>query len=181
MLFRSHWPVSQGKSPSKDTIEPSRPSHSTVSYWKHWDPSSSTETSETYLMMHGMTDKSPKGLTSIAKAWLNAAPATTTSAGLKNRGFDKAQKAYVFDLASAPDPSAPLVVRLEASPDAVVVNPVLIFKNWPSGKTPRIEVQGATPSEPKWGIEQGLGGDDLVLWCGLQSSQPVEIHVGISE
>ena len=177
----NHWPVSQGKSPSKDTIEPSRPSHSTVSFWKDWEPHQATETSETYLMMHGMSDKTPKELTTLAKAWLHPAPATTTSKGMKNRGFDKAQKAYVFDLGAAPDASAPLVVRLEASPNAVVVNPVLIFKNWPTGKTPRIEVQGATPSEPKWGIEQGLGGDDLVLWCRLQSSQPVEIHVGISE
>ncbi len=172
----NHWPVSQGRSPSSDALDANRPSHSSVSFWKHWEPYRSTRNSETLIMMHGMTDKGAKDLTGIAKAWISPAPASVTEGALKDIGYDMEQKAYVFEV-SGEDADVPMRIRLEASSDSPLVHPVLVIRYWPEDTTAKVDVAGLKAEQIKVGLERALDGNTLVVWLGLDVVTPVEVQV----
>jgi hypothetical protein len=179
-IFRwwNHWPVSQGRTTATGAVEGSRPSHTSLTIWKHWETLRSTENSKTYVMLHGMTDKKVNELTGLAKSWLSAPEANVLSGTYRSAGFDKEQKAYVVESLNV-EKAGTLRLKFDATPDSPLVNPAIVVKNWPADAAAKIKVSGhkLRDEDTRIGLEQGLEACDLVVWIRLEAAQMTEIEI----
>jgi len=178
-IFRhwNHWPVAQGRSSTTFAFDASKPAHSSLNTW-YWEPYRTTETSKTMLMLHGMTDKSVKDLTGLAKSWVSPAEVKVISGNYRSAGFDQEQKAHVFKASDASNPSA-LQLSFAASATSPLVHPAIVVENWPAGATARVEVAGKKLEDKdiKLGLEETLEGSNLVVWLGIESVEPIDIKI----
>ncbi|MBW2675180.1 MAG: LamG domain-containing protein, partial [Deltaproteobacteria bacterium] len=178
-IFRhwNHWPVSQGRSSTTFAFDASKPACSSLNGWQ-WEPYRATDTSKTILMLHGMTDKSVKDLTGLAKSWISPPKARVISGKYRSVGFDKEQKAYVVQATDACNPGA-LQLRFAASSKSPLVNPAIVVGNWPVGATARVEVAGKKlkNKDIKLGVEHKLEGSNLVVWLRVESDEAIEIRI----
>ena len=73
----------------------------------------------------------------------------------------------------------PLHLKLEASTDLPLVHPAFVVKNWPTDATARVEVVGREPKaeDIRLGLEQELEGNNLVVWLGLETTEPIELRI----
>lgn len=179
-IFRwwDHWPVSQDKSWGRDAKDNRNPSHTSLTFWKDWNPVSSTENSKTYIMLHGMTDQKAGQLGTIAKSWLYPAKVNIeASTGFTFDGFDQSEKAYVFTDQST-DKSKKACFEVIASSENPLVNPAFTIRNW-KGTKAKIKIKGATQKieEMKQGIEYGIAGNTLVVWVKAEITVPIRISI----
>jgi hypothetical protein len=144
--------------------------------WNDWELYRSTDNSMTRLMLNGMTDRGVKELTGLAKAWVSPAKMTVLTENFRHGGFDMEQKAYVVERSGK---AGALQLKFDASPDTPLVHPAIVVENWPAGREATVEVAGKLlPSEKiRIGLEEGLQGDKLVVWLGVESVEPVEIKI----
>ena len=179
-IFRhwDHWPVSQDKNYTRHALDNSTPSHTSLTYWKGWNPSATTENSKTYVMMHGMTGKGIEQLTNLAKSWLYPAMINSISSGYVFDGYDQQQRAYSFtsDISNS---KQPLLFKIEASKENPLHNPALIIHNW-GNKKAKIELEGSSQKieDIRQDIEYDLDGNSLVIW--LKTEVLKEVHFSIS-
>jgi hypothetical protein len=175
----NHWPVSQQiRSNGRWAVAPDRPSHSSLAHIQSWRPFEETEDGITMLMLNGLTDKAATGLLPLAKSWLSPPLVEVSGGAFQSEGYDPAERAFRL-VRREGSPAGRLDVRLKASPDSPVVNPVLVVRNWgPSGAT--VEVDGrpvALGREARVGLLPGLERNDLVLWVRAESSAPLKISL----
>jgi hypothetical protein len=179
-MFRhwNHWPVAHGKSSTTNASDDSKPSHTSLTMWKDWPPYRSTHNSRTQLMLHGMTDKGCKDLTGLGQSWVSPAKASIVSGNYRSAGFDMEQKAYVVERQDS-DPADALHLKLDAHPEAPLVNPAIVVRNWPEGADATVEVAGRkiSPAAVRIGIEEELNGNNLVVFLKLESSGTTEIKI----
>ena len=173
-----HWPVSQDKSWTRHALDNSTPSHTSLTYWKGWNPSATTENSKTYVMMHGMTGKGIEQLTNLAKSWLHPANINSISSGYVFDGYDRQQRAFSFTSATS-NPKQPLQFKVEASKENPLHNPAFIIHNW-GNKKAKIELEGSSQKieDIRQDIEYDLDGNSLVIW--LKTEVLKEVHFSIS-
>lgn len=178
-IFRwwNHWPVSQGRTTATTAIDASRPSHTSLTVWNHWPLHRATANSETRVMLHGMTDKGVKDLAGLAKSWVSPPEASVLSGNYRSAGFDNEQKAYVVERLDPQSDS--LHLKFAATPDSPLVRPSIVVENWPAGAPVRVEVVGRElkADEVKLGVEEGLDGDRLVIWIGMEAREATEVRL----
>ena len=172
-----HWPVSQDKSWTRKADGKSNPSHTSLTFWKGWNPISSTENSRTYVMMHGLTDKGVTELTALAKSWLQPADIRSVSDGYVFKGYDQQQRAYSFTSAVS-GPGKPLEFKVEAGKDKPLYNPVFIIHNW-GDREARIEIDGRSPEtgDVRQDIEYDLKGNSLVIWLNTELRKEADFSI----
>jgi len=171
-----HWPVSMGKSSSHKAEDKFKPSHTSLTCWKGWEPYSTSDNSKTYVMLHGMTNKPVEQLIDLAKSWLQPAKIEEISEGYTYEGYDRQEKAYCIK--SAANPPKPLLFMVASSKTHPLYNPAFIIHNWGDKQT-KVEVKGGSqkPEEIKQAIECGLDGNNLVLWIKMNALQNVSFSI----
>jgi hypothetical protein len=173
----NHWPVSQQiRSNGRWAVAPDRPSHSSLAHIQSWRPFEESEDGITMLMLNGLTDKPAAGLLPLAKSWLSPPSVEVLGGAFQSEGFDPTERAFRL-VRRKGSPSGRLEVRLNASQESPVVNPVLVVRNWgPSGAAVEVDGRPAVPGrEARVGLVPGLERDDLVVWVRADSSKPLRI------
>lgn len=109
----------------------------------------------------------------FASSWLEPGEVRSESRGVKVKGFDPLQRAYVFEC------SAPLnTIRFRLIPKDKLLNPVFLFLNL-SGELLGVSVEGKLldPKSYRWGSEEEGNERKGVLWLERMIDKPTEIKV----
>jgi len=175
----NHWPVAQVPGDGRWVSTPDRPSHFNLTTFVQWQDYACTDKTRTRIMLQGMTDKQAHELVPLAKSWLQAPAMRMTSDVYETAGYDPSERAYLVQRTGSDD-SAACTFVLEASKDSPLCNPAIIVKNWGSlSATLAINGKARRPGRTfRQGIRKGPLGDDLIVWIGLHSQEPVEITLG---
>jgi hypothetical protein len=178
-MFRwwNHWPVSQDKSWSRNAKDSSKPSCTSLTFWKGWKPVATTDHSQTMVMLHGMSDQPAERLLAVAKAWLRPAPVTLKTPGATFDGFDRTQRAYVFTLRDA-DPTRGVEFDIAATPETPLHNPAFVIHRW-QGAAAKVVVSGGppNPAEIRQAVEFGLKDNSLVVWLSADITTATRVAI----
>jgi hypothetical protein len=176
----NHWPVGQFLSDGRHAIFPDRAAHSSLTHivWDDSVPFGKQGRFAEKQLLEGMSNRPAKELLPLAMSWLQAAPATTPTAGLAV-GWQPADRAYVLTRANSEVKN--LQLKLAGSEDTPIVNPALIVENWGQDRTATITLNGKKP-EPSMDIRQGVvsranGVKTLVVWIEHTSTAALEIGI----
>jgi len=125
-----------------------------------------------------MTDRSIAELVTIARSWSQAPELLLQSRGFASRGYDRSERAYQIN---CPDPTAASVLRcrLTASQESPVCNIPMVVANWGNaGATLKINGKAVPQGKDfRVGHRYGLETTDLVVWIGLQSTEPINLEL----
>ncbi|MDX1700870.1 MAG: hypothetical protein R3250_09645, partial [Melioribacteraceae bacterium] len=157
-----------GSSPNEIVIEPQ----------PEWEPYFESENKINKLMLHGLTDQNVEELVPLAKSWSAPAEIEVKGNNLKNLGYDPEQMAYILELNELKDNSV-IEFIINGSKDSPLHNPAIVLKNF-NAKSFELIIDGNTLIEGKnyrYGIENSLEGDYLILWNILESNEPVLFNI----
>jgi hypothetical protein len=172
----NHWPVAQIPSDGRWATEPDRVSHSSLSNDLEWKELELTDRSHVRVMMHGLTDKDPDAIITLAKSWLYPPKLALKGKGFKSHGYKEEERAYVLEKTSA-EITGDLRLKLDAGSDHPLINPAFIIKNWGQNQA-NLKIDGKAVARGKtfrYGHRHTLDGSDLIVWIEYESSDPVEI------
>lgn len=175
----NHWPVNQAPSDGRYAVFPDRYASAAV-----MSPDMSSNwingpgpTKRSYFLF-GLTGNSAAALAPLARSWINPPRLTLLSTGFSQDGYSKPQRAYVV-VQQNPEARSILDLKIEASSDSPVYNPVLVIKNW-GDDAASVKVDGRTmPPGPdlKEGHIKRMEGTDLVVWMKKRATQPITIRL----
>lgn len=178
-IFRqwNHWPVSQDKSWSREAKDNSKPSCTSLTFWKGWKPVATTDHSQTMVMLHGLSDQPADRLLTVAKSWLRPAAVTMKTQDATFDGYDRTQRAYVFTLRDS-DTTRSIEFDIAATPETPLHNPAFIVHRW-QGSGAKVVVNGGTPkpAEIQHAVEFGLTGNSLVVWLPADISTATRVCI----
>jgi len=143
-----------------------------------WVPYFKDEYKVTRLMLHGLTDKNVEQLVPMAKSWTEPAKLDMKSDGFENKGYDPEQMAYVIE-AHESGKNTSLEFTLGGTTNSPVIDPAIVIKNL-NIKSFDLEINGKkiSPGEDyRYGVENNLEGDYLVLWNRIESTHPVHFKL----
>ncbi|WP_207791578.1 LamG domain-containing protein [Sandaracinobacteroides saxicola] len=166
----NHWPTAEIPSDGRHAVAADRASHASVSSGMEWADHEVTATSRTRVMLHGLTRRGATELVPLAKSWLQPPPLTVTGGVARNAGYDVTERAYRLTMR---DPSQPLLLRIDASEGAPLVNLCLVIENWGDGGA-RVSIDGAA-HPARIGVRDRIEGRDLIVWLELGRDAPVAI------
>ncbi|MGH9430766.1 MAG: LamG domain-containing protein [Terriglobia bacterium] len=171
----NHWPVAQIISSGRPCLADDRASHSSLSH-VYWEDYATTPTSETKILLDGLTPDAAAEILPLAKSWLSPPAVEVSGPGYSSKGYDPAQRAFV--IVGKPDsPPAALKVTLDATAASPLFDPAILVKNW-NGKSVRLKIDSkavAWSGDSRYGLVQRLTGTDLVVWLRKKSVAPLEI------
>jgi len=174
----NHWPVAQIASDGRDATAPDRVAHSSLSNVVVWEDYEVTENTRVRLMMHGLTEKHPTELASLARSWLRAPKLFNRSRGFSNKGYDQAQRAYVLECHN-PDEKGRIKFELPASNEQPLVNPAFVVKNWGNDDI-KLQVNRQPLERGKalrYGHVRTPTGADLIIWIELEETKHTDIRI----
>ena len=175
----NHWPVNQAPSDGRYAVFPDRYASAAV-----MSPDMSSNwingpgpTKRSYFLF-GLTGNSAAALAPLARSWINPPRLTLLSTGFSQDGYSKPQRAYVV-VQQNPKTRSILDLKIAASSDSPVYNPVLVIKNWGDDDA-SVKVDGRKmPPGPdlKEGHIKRMEGTDLVVWMKKRATQPITIRL----
>lgn len=171
----NHWPVAQIPGDGRWVVTPDRPSAFSLTTYVQWEDYEKTDRTRTRIMLHGMTNRAPADLLPVARAWLNAPEMMVSCNGFSGGRYDQAERAYLLEKTDTNN--NPLVLDINASGTAPILNPAFIIKNW--GKTfALVQINGKRIPKGdslKQGIRSTPYGDDLIVWLRLDCQESTEL------
>ena len=165
-----------------DLPDGSSPDEIVIDEQPEWEPYYETENKVTKLMMHGLTEKKVEELAPMARSWTYPAKLKVVGKDFEFDKYDPEQMAYVLRKVSSSENTS-LEISLDGSEESPVYNPVFVVKNWEADLF-ELEINGEKVVEGngyEYGIEKSLEGDYLVLWCRLESEDPVQFKMKLLE
>ncbi len=170
----NHWPVAQIPNDGRVAPAADRPSHSWAAN-QDSEPWATTATSETQLMLCGLTRQSAQELIPLAKSWLRAPALVLETKDFSSKGYDATQRAYVL---SAPaGGSSTLSVSLAASPESPLQNPALVIEGWGENGV-QLSVNGKPAqrnTDFRYGFDRKIDRTDLIVWIQTSTDKPVRL------
>lgn len=117
--------------------------------------------------IYGLTDLPATELQYLNRSW-NKAPELRQISGAESKGFEKGQRAYIFN-----KKSKTISFSLDGSEDSPILNPCFVIKNWESDSAVRLMINGkkaAAGSDVRQGIIRDTDGTrTLVIWIAQKS------------
>ncbi len=173
----NHWPVSQEPSDGRFALVPDRVSSSAIlSPEPPMTRRSPDDPMEARFIM-GLVDQSIDKLVPLARSWLQAPRLRGVSAGFKNEGYSRDQRAYI--LRNETGQSAPLEFRIAASKNSPVVNPAFVIRDWGEAEA-QLTINGKEIESGeafRYGYHPTVEGTDLIVWIRHESMRPVRISI----
>ena len=170
----NHWPVAQMPSDGRYAKHPDRTAHSSLT---HIVPAiyKNQEGKRPYqerLLLEGMSKKTPAELATLARSWLQA-PQIKALAGCSAMKYNPAKREYPL-LASAQAMS----VAIDASPERPLVNVCFTIRNWGTGGTASVLMNGKPPTAVRQGTFVDTDGTrTMVIWIEIAASLPTEFTI----
>jgi hypothetical protein len=174
----NHWPVAQVKSSGISAVAPDRPSHSSLSHieGRPWER---TSDSITKIMLDGLTNRPAADLAVLARSWAWPPPAQVVEGAYSSKGYDPAQRAFMFQRQRAGSP--PLHLVFQASARSPLLNPALVVEGW-GDAVPALTVNGkpaAWGKDARYGLVSKLEGTTLVVWLRLEAESETSIELTV--
>lgn len=172
----NHWPVAQVKSSGISAVAPDRPSHSSLSHIEG-QPWERTSDSVTKIMLDGLTNRPAADLAVLARSWAWPPPAQVVEGAYSSRGYDPAQRAFIFE--SRRGGSSPLHLVFHASARSPLMDPALVVEGW-GDAVPALTVNGkpvAWGKDARYGLVRKLEGTTLVVWLRLEAESETSIEL----
>ncbi len=177
----NHWPVAQMPSDGRYALFPDRTSHSSLT---HVGPSIYDEVLDgpapyyAKILLEGMLDQDGEELVTIAKSWMQAPKLSNLNGG--EGEYDPAQRAYVIE-----KNSDNISFVLDASEDNPLYNASVVVNDWNSTEHAKLVIDGENRSSCKK-VKQGIvrdtdGGYKLVLWIEKETTEKVDVMIGVSQ
>jgi hypothetical protein len=128
------------------------------------------------IMLYGFSKQPIRSLVPLARMWRHP-PAVTRVDGVRSKGYDKAQRAFVLTKCTANEIS----FSLEASEDSPVVNPCLVLKGWDGESEAELIVNGQPIVAGKM-FRQGIvydtdGTPTKIVWLEFRRRRPVNVRI----
>ncbi|UCE08293.1 MAG: hypothetical protein JSW07_09840, partial [bacterium] len=127
------------------------------------------------IVLYGFTNQDITSLSPLAKSWKNP-PEVTTVDGLELFGYDKDQKAFVFNSLGYS-----MSFTINASDNQAMVNPCFVISKWNSNKKARLKINNSL-LEKDATVRQGIirdtdGTQTLVIWLEKKAFKPVSFEI----
>jgi hypothetical protein len=167
--FWNHWPVAQLPNDGREALAADRPSHTSFSCGAPIVHKGKGD-SNIAVMLYGLTESPIEKLVPLARSWNRPAKLKVIEGGVKNKGYDKFQRAYVLECENG---GSKVKLELAGSKDRPIVNPAFVFKGWGERKA-SVTVSGEKFKEGanyRAGYEKKIDGIDLVLWFEGESEE----------
>lgn len=171
----NHWPVAQLPSDGRVATAADKPSHSWAAN-QDSAPWESTASSETQLMLCGVTRESAAGLVKLGRSWMRAPELAVAGDGFVSAGYDAMQRAYVVRPAGTVGDRRPLRLTLRGSATSPVVRPAFVLEGWGEGAA-EVTVRNQPGVRVRIGYERKLTRTDLVVWADIEATSRTEILV----
>ncbi len=142
-----------------------------------WLPYEETETSQTKLLLTGLTEKSASELAVLGRSWLRAPKLDIIGKDFVSQGYDQRQLAFVMARKEKPKSSG-VTFAILASKDSPIVNPAFVIEDWGEADV-RLKIKGREIKQGKKfrvGHRRSLQGTDLIVWLELESTQPTDME-----
>lgn len=175
----NHWPVAQIPSDGRITTKADRASSSSLSHIVDWVSYEETANSLCKIMLHGLTNQSPKELIPIARSWLNPPKLKIISPSYQNEGYDQSERAFIIKNNSEIPSQKVLKLEIKSAPDSPVINPCFIIKNWTVSNI-QITINGELIEREKdyrVGIRHSLKSSDTIIWINKKAEISLEIQI----
>ncbi len=175
----NHWPVAQLPNDGRKALVSDKPSHFSLCTSRGVIRRTPDGSESVYL--YGMTDQPIESLVPLAKSWNSAPAVTLAGSGFESQGYDKNQRAYVFN-AQSPE-AGPLEFTLDANGDSPVHNPAFVVNNWGS-RPVGLMLDGQDIPRGKdfrFGYHKTVDGTDLVVWVKTRKTQKTTFKLTAAE
>lgn len=164
----NHWPIYFVPSDGRFAVAHDRVTHFALG--------ANDETPEYgSIVMYGFTNEDITTLVPAARSWRNP-PRITATRGLEAFGYDKDQKAFIFEARAAT-----MSFTIETSGRQPVVNPCLVIKNWGKDDMAQLKVNGRQ-LEPGDLFRQGIirdtdGSRTLIVWLETVAAERINFEL----
>jgi hypothetical protein len=163
----NHWPISQIPSDGRYAVAFDRVTHAAIA-------AADNVVEHGNMAIYGFTKKDISTLVPLARMWNNP-PELANMRGCSNKGYDKAQRAYLLSTEDSV-----MSFKVNASQKSPMVNPCFVVKNWNRGQA-ALAINGKVV-KPGKNFRQGVirdtdGSPTLVIWTETESTKPVTIAV----
>jgi hypothetical protein len=164
----NHWPLHFVPSDGRFAVDVDRVTHFALGANDHTPEFGS-------LVFYGFTNQGIETLIPTAKAWRNP-PVIPKCEGAENVGFDKDQKAFVFQLISDR-----LSFQIEAAKQSPIVNPAFVIEKWNSYLDAEIKINGKiirNGNDCRQGMTRDTDGSiKKIIWLKLTSEISLTVEV----
>ena len=126
--------------------------------------------------MYGLTDQPVDSLLLLEKSWNDPPELKVRRGGLKNQGYDRAQRAYVLERHET-GKSGTFEFELAAGNSNPVVNPAFVIRNWGDVNV-KADIHGDSISPDaviRTGRVRTLKGTDLIIWIKAVSVENLRL------
>jgi hypothetical protein len=132
------------------------------------------------MVMYGLTEKQTEALTSLNRSW-NFAPEVSDSSGCVFRGYEKRERAFMFERKAER-----FTFALRASKGRPLENPAFVIANWGSpDHNPSVKINGRAQTrgaDYRAGVELDTAGNHvLVIWVPLSANGTSTFEFGNGE
>ncbi len=163
----NHWPMHFVPSDGRFAVDTDRVTHFALGA-NDWAPEFGS------TVFYGFTDQGIEAAIPKARYWKNP-PVVSSVKGAKSMGFDKDQKAFLFDASSQK-----ISFKVEASKQSPVINPCFVVKHWSGGDEGNFKMGGKNVNAEQ--LRQGIHRDTdgtrtLVLWLDHEFNSPVDFGI----
>lgn len=167
-----HWPVNQIRAFGRGTNNAEYPSHTSLFHMAFNPPFAQADTSQTRLLLTGVSDADNNQIVNLANAWLNA-PNIQDISGAADVYYDKSQRAYQLK-ASADE----INFTLSGTDKQPIYNPAFIIEDWKGSEAIQITINGHPLPELKQGIIRNHKGKrSLLLFVPWQSTSQLHVQI----
>ncbi len=169
----NHFPVGQARCDGRTTRTSDKPSH--CSSFPISDPViHETADREYWNGLYGMNTMKIEELIRFGRSWAYAPALTFQENSFKSSGYDKSERCYRLENATAKPGKVELI--LEATKESPAVNPAIFIKNWNSPGA-NVQVNGKPLKDCAIGVNRELAGIDLVVFLPVMSDSPINISI----
>ena len=165
----NHWPVAQIPCDGRNANYADRASHSCTTNQLEWADHEMTATSRTRIMLHGMSDRPPAELATLARSWLRPPDFVVDGPGYVDGGYDPTERAYRLQRETL-EGHPPLMGRIAATASSPIDNLVLIIADWGEHDA-RLMFDGQSVPRGetfRFGHRRRIDGTDLIVFVARQ-------------
>jgi len=163
----NHWPMHFVPSDGRFAVDKDRVTHFALG-------ANDSSPQAGSMVMYGFTEQGILNVIPIAKSWKNP-PEVNDVKGIKSMGYDKAQRAFVFD-----GSKETASFSIQASEKRPVINPCFVLKHWNGVEMCAVKLNGSKvkPENIRYGIHRDTDGSrTLVIWMKTIYEKTLNVEI----
>ncbi|MDX1702544.1 MAG: hypothetical protein R3250_18080, partial [Melioribacteraceae bacterium] len=166
--WRNHWPVSQIPSDGRFILAADRISSSAITSADPVQVRRKSDGAWEGRFILGLSYEPIEKIVPFANYWINTPDLKITDNSYTYEGFSRNERAYLLSILD--ELESPLKMKISASKNSPLVNPVFIIKNWNSSilKVILNDEELVQGKEYDYSIRKSIDSNDLILWMNIE-------------